>query len=324
MRIVMLGTGTYAVPLLAGLYTSDHDVVGVFTRPETKKNKKGVSPPSPVRARADLEGTKVFSPQDINAASSHVLLRELNPELLVVCDYGQILSSETLLLAPQGGLNLHASLLPKYRGAAPIHWAIYYGDTQTGNTVIQMNAGVDAGPILAQQITPIEPSETTVELEARLATMGSELILKTIEKMAQGTIEPVLQKNQQMTRAPKLRKKDGQIDWSRSAIEICNQIRAMEPWPKTFTHYFDRSGSPLRMIVGSASVISNNSSLPTADSYEPGRVIIAENDDLWVQSGNGILAFKKLQPAGKRLLTVAEFLRGYRVQVGDQFGSLSE
>ena len=324
MRIVMLGTGTYAVPLLAGLYTSGHDVVGVFTRPETKRNKKGVVPSSPVRARADLEGTKVFAPRDINAASSHELLRELKPKLLIVCDYGQILSSETLLLAADGGLNLHASLLPKYRGAAPIHWAIYHGETQTGNTVIQMNAGVDAGPILAQQITPIKPYETTVELEARLATMGSELILKTIEKMEQGTIEPILQKSQQMTRAPKLRKKDGQIDWTRSAIEISNQIRAMEPWPKTFTHYFGRSGSPLRIIVGDASVISNNSlNAPTA-SEEPGRVIVAENDDLWVQSGNGILALKGLQPAGKRLLTVAEFLRGYRVQAGDQFDSLAE
>ena len=324
MRIVMLGTGTYAVPLLSGLYASEHDVVGVFTRPEIKKNKKGIVSPSPVRSRADLEGTKVYAPQDINAASSHALLNELQPKLLIVCDYGQILSSETLLLASRGGLNLHASLLPKYRGAAPIHWAIYHGETQTGNTVIQMNAGVDAGPILAQQITPIEPAETTVELEARLATMGSELILKTIEQMAQGTLEPVSQEKQQMTRAPKLKKKDGQIDWTRSVIEIFNQIRAMEPWPKTFTHYFDRTGSPLRIIVETASVIPINSLSAPVTSEEPGQVIVAGKDDLWVQTGNGILALKKLQPAGKRLLTAAEFLRGYRVQAGDQFGSLPE
>ena len=323
MRIVMLGTGAYAVPLLAELYASAHEVVGVFTRPETKKNKKGIICPSPVRARADQEAAKVFSPPDINMVSSHALLSNLQPDLFIVCDYGQILSPETLSLASYGGLNLHASLLPKYRGAAPIHWAIYHGESQTGNTVIQMNAGVDAGPILAQQTTQIGSTETTVDLESRLATMGSVLILETMERMTRGTLDPITQNQGEMTPAPKLQKKDGQIDWTRSAIEISNQIRAMTPWPKSFTYYCANSGLPLRIIVDNASVRPVKSLSERDNSGYPGRVLIDELDDLSVQTGDGVLAINRLQPAGKRILTAAEFLRGYRVNAGSRFANSS-
>ncbi len=327
MRIVMLGTGTYAVPLLAGLYASKHDVLAVFTRPERKKNKRGVIVSSPMRVRSNLEGTPVFAPDDINVKSSHTLLASLEPELFIVCDYGQILSPETLSLSPKGGLNLHASLLPKYRGAAPIHWAIYHGEQQTGNTVIQMNAGVDAGPIVAQQIISIKPSETTVELEERLAELGAELVVSSIDRLDAGLLQPTKQAIEGMTRAPKLQKKDGEINWNHSADSIYNQIRAMVPWPKSFTHHLSGAGAPLRIIVEGSSVFSSTMSeqLDTQSAkHDPGTVLVADQDCLCVQTGSGVLQIDRLQPAGKKVLSAAEFLRGYPVQIGDCLGPLPE
>ena len=327
MRIVMLGTGTYAVPLLAGLYESSHDVVAVFTRPERQKNKRWSVPPSPMRARADHEGTPVYAPDDINAESSHVMLRDLQPDLFIVCDYGQILSPQTLSLAPKGGLNLHASLLPKYRGAAPIHWAIYHGEQTTGNTVIQMNTGVDAGPIVAQQTTRIEPAETTVELEARLAELGSRLIVETIDQLARGVLQPSVQDVEEMTRAPKLQKVDGHIDWTRSAQAIHNQIRAMVPWPKSFTHHLTGAGSPLRLIIESSAAFSAtmfSQLYSLAPTESPGTVLVAERDCLFIQTGEGVLQVLQLQPAGKKVLSADAFLRGYRIKVGDHLGPLPE
>ena len=327
MRVVMLGTGTYAVPLLEGLYTSSHEVPAVVTRPERKKNKRGSLPPSPMRERADLEGTPVFAPDDINAESSHTLLKDLQPDLFMVCDYGQILSPATLSLAPRGGLNLHASLLPKYRGAAPIHWAIYHGESQTGNTVIQMNAGVDAGPIVAQQTTRIEASETTVQLEKRLAKLGSDLIVATIDQLARGELQPATQAVEKMTRAPKLQKEDGQINWNRSAEAIHNQIRAMVPWPKSFTYYLSGVGPPLRLIIEGTSVFlmeAASQSYVLATMKNPGTVLLADRDCLFVQTGDGVLQIDQLQPAGKKVMSASAFLRGYRVQSGDQLGPLPD
>jgi methionyl-tRNA formyltransferase len=285
MRIVMLGTGTYAVPLLAGLYESSHDVVAVFTRPERQKNKRWSVPPSPMRARADHEGTPVYAPDDINAESSHVMLRDLQPDLFIVCDYGQILSPQTLSLAPKGGLNLHASLLPKYRGAAPIHWAIYHGE------------------------------------------LGSRLIVETIDQLARGVLQPSVQDVEEMTRAPKLQKVDGHIDWTRSAQAIHNQIRAMVPWPKSFTHHLTGAGSPLRLIIESSAAFSAtmfSQLYSLAPTESPGTVLVAERDCLFIQTGEGVLQVLQLQPAGKKVLSADAFLRGYRIKVGDHLGPLPE
>ena len=326
MRIVVMGTGIYAVPLLSHLYESSHEVVALFTRPERQRDSRGDILSSPMRQRADQEGTPVHAPENINSTSSHALLRQCEAELFIVCDYGQILKTETLELAPRGGFNLHASLLPKYRGAAPIHWAIYAGECETGNTVIQMTAGVDAGPIVAQQMTPIDPQETTVDLELRLAEMGGRLVVESVDALQQGTLQVCPQDLDQMTRAPKLKKADGKIDWTRSAQDIHNQIRAMVPWPKTFTHYLPCEGRALRLITQTASVITEDefrgiSSLPLS-AERAGTVVFAEKDYLLVQTGHDLLRILQLQPSGKRLLSAEEFLRGYRTQVGDRFGSL--
>jgi len=325
MRIVMLGTGPYAVPLLSQVDESSHQVAALFTRPERQRDSVGAILPSPMRQRAEQSGTPIYAPEDINHESSHNLLTELHADLFVVCDYGQILSPSTLGLAPRGGLNLHASLLPKYRGAAPIHWAIYHGASETGNTVIQMNAGMDAGPIVAQESIAIGPEETTPELEVRLAERGSLLVLEVIEKLGRGDLQSRPQDLQAMTAAPKLKKADGHIDWNRSARAIKNQIRAMVPWPRTFTHYLPAEGRPQRVIIAKAAVLTEKE-LPeySASSTPAGTVLQADRDCLLIETGQDLLQLLQLQPAGKKMLAADEFLRGYRPKVGDRFGSFSE
>ena len=329
MRIVMMGTGVYAVPLLSRLYESRYDVVALFTRPERLRNSDGEIIASPMRQRAVREGTPVYAPEDVNASASHQLLREFAPDLLIVCDYGQILKPETLKLATRGGMNLHASLLPKYRGAAPIQWAIFYGEVETGNTVIQMTAGVDAGPVVAQQVVEIEPHENAVDLELRLADLGSQLVVESVGALEQGRLGARDQDLTAMTLAPKLRKQDGKIDWSRPAEAIVNQIRAMVPWPKTFTNYLPQQGRPLRVIVHHASrvtreALSTSSSVFPASVLPTGTVALAEKDQLIIQTGHDLLRVEQLQPSGKRTLSAEDFLRGYRVKAGDCFGQVDE
>ena len=241
-------------------------------------------------------------------------MARLLPDLFVVADYGQILSAETLAVARLGGVNLHGSLLPKYRGAAPIHWALFHGEAETGVTVIHMTPRVDAGPTLAQRRTPIDPEENAVELELRLAALGAPLICQAIDDLAADRIQPIVQDPALATPARRLRKADGAIDWSRSAQAIKNQIRALEPWPKTFTFLHRRSAQPLRLILGRASVRAGDG------SNRPGAILHASGSELVVATGEGNLAIHELQPAAKRMLSVEEFLRGYPIGVGEHFG----
>jgi methionyl-tRNA formyltransferase len=249
------------------------------------------------------------------------------PDLLVVCDYGQILSPEVLELARFGGINLHASLLPKYRGAAPIHWAIYHGERQTGVTVIHMTPRLDAGPAIAQRATPIGPEETAAELEPRLAELGAPAVLEAIDALEAGTARPLEQDASQATRAPRLKKEDGAVDWSRGAAAICNQVRALVPWPKTYTFWHRAGGEPLRLILERVRAVEPGSEGGTSGAAgawpvpaEPGTVLVAQGDRLVVATGAGALAIEDLQPAGKRVLSAAEFLRGYPMRPGERFG----
>jgi methionyl-tRNA formyltransferase len=234
--------------------------------------------------------------------------------LLVVCDYGQILAPATLASAPRGGINLHASLLPKYRGAAPINWAIYYGETETGVTVIHITAGVDAGPCLAQARLAIGPEETAGELEPRLAELGAGLICETIARIEAGdpTLRPLEQNPALASKAPRLKKTDGQIDWGRPAVAVKNHIRAMEPWPRNYTFWHSAAGPPVRLILGPASAVEGLGARGTVLKAAGGRLVIA--------AGQGAVALCAVQPAGKRMMAVDEFLRGHAVRAGDRLG----
>ncbi|HEY1064700.1 MAG TPA: methionyl-tRNA formyltransferase [Pirellulales bacterium] len=330
MRLVMMGTGPFAVPLMRACYAlaPRHEVVGLFVQPARGTPRKGKPlPESPTRVVAREHGTPVFDPEKLNRPEGQELLAALKPDLLVVADYGQILSAKTLALATYGGVNLHAALLPKYRGAAPINWAILHGEKETGVSVIHMTPQLDAGPVLAQARVDIGESETTAQLEPRLAELGAGLIAQTIDAIESGNTTPIIQDPALASLAPRLKKTDGAVDWSRSAEQIRNQIRAFDPWPGAYTFWLRTDGERLRLILGPAEVVRTENSLAHAlpnDSTTPGYVLAASGDRLVIATGEGELRLTAVQPAGKRMLSAAEFLRGYPVEAGDLFGPMPE
>jgi len=316
MRLVLIGTGPFAAPTFRSLYDTSHTVVALVTGPLRPVRGRRPVPTSPNREIAQEHGTPIFDPEDVNSAESRAQLAEYQADLLVVCDYGQILSGETLGTTRLGGINIHGSLLPKYRGAAPVNWAIYHGETETGVSVIHMTPKLDAGPVIAQDRTPIAPEETADQLEVRLAEIGAGLVCGALDALDSDRVEAVTQDASQASKAPRLKKTDGLIDWTRTATQIKNHIRAVQPWPKAYTFWHRPDGSPLRLIVGPVMVIDTSDS-----SAPPGSVLEATRDRLVVAAGEGALLFGALQPAGKRMLTVEEFLRGYHVQSGESFGA---
>lgn len=313
MQLVMMGTGPFAVPTFRGLYETHHSVVALVTSP--LKDRRPGFPSNPMRGVAEEHAVPVFAPEDINTSDSRATLAALEADLLVVCDYGQILSAATLAQSRLGGINLHASLLPKYRGAAPINWAIYHGEQETGVSVIHMTPQVDAGPVIAQASTPIRPEEDAAALEVRLSEVGAWLIRRTIDSLESGRLEALPQDPALASKAPRLKRTDGRIDWSRPATAIKDHVRAFEPWPKTYTFWHRPSGPPVRLILGPVAV------LPDLDpGSPPGTVLDAARDRLAIATGTGALLIQSVQPAGKRLLSTREFLNGHRVQPGDRFG----
>lgn len=311
MRILMFATGAFALPTLEALYAADHEVAALVTQPV----RPGTACGAPgLREVAAHHGTPIEEPPSVNTPEACQKLAAYRPNLLVVADYGQILGPPVLSIAPLGGINLHGSLLPKYRGAAPINWAIYHGERETGVTVIHMTPAVDAGPILAQAATAIGPDETAPQLEARLAQLGAPLVVETIEQLERGTARPQPQDPALATPARRLRKTDGQVDWSRPATAIYNQVRALEPWPRTYT-WWHRRGKPLRLIL--AAVRPVQAERPAVPS---GTVVQAGEGGLLVSTGEGLLSLQAVQPEGKRVLEVDAFLRGYPVRAGDRFG----
>lgn len=315
MRCVLMGTGPFAVPLFRRLH-SGHDVPLLVTRPSAAGPSRKGAAGNPMRKAAEALGVPVFAPEDANSEAVRQRLAELQPDVLVVCDFGQILSAQVLGIAPLGGINLHGSLLPKYRGAAPVNWAIALGDTETGVTVIHMTPRLDAGPCLVQVRTPIDQEETAPELEHRLAELGAEAATEALNQLAQWDRQSPIgcpQNPAEATRAPRIRKEQGQIDWRKSARDLRNQIRAFQPWPGTFTYLDTAKGEPLRLIIDRAAVVSG------ASTPQPGTVLEADGRRLVVACGQDALSIERIQPAGKRVLAIDEFLRGHRIPVGYVF-----
>jgi methionyl-tRNA formyltransferase len=319
VSLVIMGTGPFAVPTFEALVDSPHHVLGLLTRPDrvVHGRPRQSAPRNPMREVAGERGIEVFEPESINATEAHERLRIWNADLFVVCDYGQILSRETLALARVGGINLHGSLLPKYRGAAPIQWAIFHGETETGVSVIHMTPLLDAGPVLVQKRLAIEPNETAGQLEPRLAALGPAAVFEAIELLSAGKTEGIPQDPSHATKAPRLKKTDGIVDWRRSAEEIRNQVRAMDPWPKAYTFVPRGEGQPLRIILDEVAVESIDASMPA------GTIVGADTatESLVVACGRGALAITRLQPEGKRSMSSAEFLRGYPLRAGERLGT---
>lgn len=315
MRIVFMGTGGFAVPTFRHLLQSEHQIVRLFTRPPKPahgRNKKNVVE-NPMRAVAEENAIEISMPESINDAAAVEEIRKTNPDLLVVCDYGQILSQEALSVSRLGGINLHGSLLPKYRGAAPINWAIYNSERETGVCVIHMTPKLDAGPCLVTRSTPIAPRENAIELESRLSELGVGAVVDAINQLLSWDESSVLGEIQDQslaTRAPRLKKSDGEIDWTRTAQQIFDQIRAFKPWPGTFTE-LSQGGKSTRLIVDSVSI--------SDATGVPGTVLHASRDGICVACGQAALLIETLKPAGKRLMSAEEFLRGHAVEPGNLF-----
>jgi methionyl-tRNA formyltransferase len=317
MRLILMGTGSFAVPTFRALLASRHDVVALVTRPVPPAVGRHKGPVNPVLESFAPAGLPVLAPVHVNDPTTCHQLKQWTPDLFVVCDYGQILSNDTLSVAGRGGINLHGSLLPKYRGAAPINWAIWRGETEAGVTVIHMTPRLDGGPCLTTARTEIAPDEDAPALEQRLAQMGIQPVLQAIDMLdawdghtALGT----LQDPTQATRAPRLQKSHGDVDWTQPAESIVNQVRALRPWPGTYTQWL-REQRPMRLILERVTV---DDQTPNADA---GRVTRVEHDVIVVATGHRCLAIHQVQPAGKRIMDTREFLRGHPVRVGDRFGS---
>ena len=312
MRLVVMGTGRFALPAFLGLYETPHEVVGLFTQPD-RAGRGHHHHPHPMKEASVEHGTPVFQPDNVNTTAALADLRALEPDLCVVAAYGQILSAELLAIPQRGAINVHASLLPKYRGAAPVQYAIWCGEHETGITIFQIEPKLDAGPILAVERTPIGLRETSGELEDRLAAIAAPLVRRVVDQIAAGTTEPQTQDAARVTKAPRLRKEQGAIDWKKSPREIDCHIRAMQPWPTAYTFLPAAAGHRARLIVLEVTPLPE-------PGGEPGTIAEA-SQRLVVHCGGGAVEIIRLKPEGKREMGAAEFLHGHTLHPGDRFDS---
>lgn len=315
MRIVMVGTGEFALPTFERLLGSSHEVVALLTQPD-RAGPGRHNHPHPMKDRAVASGVPVLQPTNCNAPESLAALRDLNADLMVVAAYGQILSAEFLTCARRGAINLHASLLPKYRGAAPIQFAVWKGEPETGVTIFQIQPRLDAGPILGVVRTTIGPKETAGELEIRLSELGANLALTVLEQIATDTTTPVVQDVAGVTKAPKMPKSAGLVDWSKSTREIGWHLRAMQPWPMPFAFLHVPGRPVVRLLI----LDLEESSSQSPGDASPGTVLSNDGKQLIVRTGDGAAALQRVQAAGKRAMSIDEFLRGNGIPVGSRFG----
>ena len=316
MKLLIMGTGPFAVPSFQALLKTDHEIACLITRPGKIARGRKKAPPNPMRDAATAANVEVFAPETINSEEGIAILDKFAADLFMVCDYGQILSKEALGKAKLGGINLHGSLLPKYRGAAPINWALLNGDKVAGITVIHMTPRLDGGPMLTRRSLDVGDDEDAVQLEERLSQLGVEAVLESIEMLEAWDGESVigeLQDKEAVTKAPRLKKSDGAIDWNKSATEIFNQVRALKPWPGTYTNLLRTGKAPMRVIVRELK------KLDTAITGEPGMAEGLE-EGIAIRCGDGAVLLTRVQPAGKREMDSAEFVRGYgaTLRFGDE------
>ena len=329
MRIVFMGTPDFAVPSLAALAGAGHEIAAVVTQPDKQKGRGKAVQMTPVKAWALDHGIPVYQPVKVRDPEFVKLLQGIAPQVIVVAAFGQILSKEILTLPPYGCVNIHASLLPKYRGAAPIQWAILQGEKETGITTMQMNEGLDTGDMLEKCVIPIAPDETGGSLHDKLSQAGGPLILSTLKGLSEGTIHPVPQGESGTCYAKMLTKSLGDIDWSAPAEEIERLIRGLNPWPSAYTHW---NGRTLKLWAGEALPGEGGAAPCSAEAAggeqkpgqgirdsKPGQVVRADKDCLAVMTGEGLLRIKELQLEGKKRMDAAAFLRGCPVKAGDVF-----
>lgn len=314
IRIAYFGTGNLALPSFLSLLDSNHKLVGLVTQPD-RQGRGHHQHVNPLKEAAVERGLTVLQPESIKTPESIAALQTLQADLFVVAAYGQLLSPEVLAIPRLGTINIHASLLPRYRGATPIHAAILNGDAETGVTIIQIEPKMDAGPMLGAVRTAIRSDETTGQLEERLSELAIPLLYRVIDEIVAGVARPVLQDPTLVTRVKKLSKADGRIDWSKPAIEVERHVRGMQPWPGSFTELHQPDRPPLRLQIQSVAPVS----LASESSRTPGEVVAADDTQFTVRCGDQSVQVLKLQPDGKRPMAAADFLRGRKLIPGDRF-----
>ncbi|MGZ4134451.1 MAG: methionyl-tRNA formyltransferase [Tumebacillaceae bacterium] len=315
MRILFMGTPDFAVPSLELLLENGFEVVAVVTQPDRPKGRKGLLTPSPVKETALRYNIPVLQPEKVRAEEALAEIESYQPELLITAAYGQLLPKRLLEMPRLGSINVHGSLLPRWRGGAPVHHAFLAGDKETGVTIMRMVQALDAGDILTQVVVPIEEEDTMSSVYQKLAVAGSKLLIETLPQIENGTITETPQDEALVTYGPNIKREDEEIDWSREARSIFNQVRGLNSWPGAFTAFSHKV-----MKIWEASIIEEEST----KAAEPGTVLKTTDDAIIVQCGRGTLALREIQPFGKRRMHVTEFLRGVKVAPGTRLGEWEE
>lgn len=307
LRIIFMGTPEFACPTLRTLIERGENVVAVVTQPDRPKGRGQQTLPPPVKVLAEAHGIPVLQPVKVRLPESIEEIRALEPDLIVVVAFGQILPKALLEIPKHGCINVHASLLPRYRGAAPLNWCIINGECETGVTTMMMDVGLDTGDMLLKRATPIDPDEDTQSLHDRMSTLGAELLAETLDRLKAGELVPEKQDDSLTCYAPMMKKEDGLIDWGKSARDIKNQVRGMTPWPGAYSALDDKLLKVYRVETAAGSGL-------------PGTVLSAGRDGFEIACGEGSLLIRELQLEGKKRMAAGDFLAGYKVQPGTLLG----
>ena len=305
-----MGTPEFAVGTLEEIIRAGHKVVLVVTQPDKPKGRGKAMQYTPVKECALAHGIEVFQPVKVKEPENIEVLRKYEPDLIIVAAFGQIVPKSILDMPKYGCVNVHASLLPKYRGAAPIQWAVINGDEVTGVTIMRMNEGIDTGDMIAKKTVRLAEDETGGSLFDKLAQVGAQLCVETMEMIEAGKVEYIPQNNEEATHTSMIRKELGLIDWNRPAVEIERLIRGLNPWPSAYTQL---SGKTFK--IWKAKVVSDE------NTYEPGCICRIDKEGMYVQTGEGILLLTEVQMEGKKRMEASAFLRGYQVEEGSFFKS---
>ena len=314
MRLIFCGTPQFAVPTLEALVKRRFDIDLVVTNPDEPRGRSQQVTAPPVKLAAERAGLAVFQPKKLKDPATQEFISKYRPDAIVVVAYGHIIPPWMIALPRLGCINLHASLLPKYRGAAPIPWALIRGEPVTGVTTMKIDAGLDTGGILLQLQIAIQDDDTTETLSQRMSPIGAELMVETLDRLERGEITPRPQDHAAATLAPILKKEDGRIDWSRTAEEIARRVRGLDPWPGAYTSF---RGKNLRLWSAAAPLSRGES---TAEPSQPG-VALVENDHLLIACGDGtLLEVGELQLEGRKRLSARDFMNGVRLKPGEELG----
>lgn len=324
MKIIFMGTPEFSVPSLEALLKTNHDICLVVTQPDRPRGRSKTPVASPVKQAASAHGIPVFQPQKVKAKDAVERLQQEHADLIVVAAFGQILSQEVLDLPRFGCINVHGSLLPKYRGAAPIQWAVIHGEKEAGVTIMKMDAGLDTGDILTQGKMTLAEDETAGSLYEKLSKLGADLLVKTIDPYVKGEIVPTAQNEKESSYAGRLKRELGELNWNQPSYVLECEVRGFNPWPCAYTYW---NGKLMKVWMAKAQPLENVAEkIESSDGFEgkePGTVILG-NGNIFVRTQDGFLELIELQLAGKKRMDVSSFLRGSHLKTGDVLGKSPE